>query len=379
MSRTNPANVRIKHAYFQYLREARRRNDASIDGVAKALSRFEVSTGHRDFAKFHREQAVAFKRKLDQQLSARSGERLSRATVHSTLSALRAFFVWLADQPGYKRKINYSDADYFNLSDKDVRIARAVREKAFPTVDQVHLVLTTAPWSTDIEKRDRALIAFALLTGARDGALASLKLKHVDLVEGVLHQDAREVNTKFSKTFSTWFFPVGGEALAIVIDWINHLRGELHWGGADPLFPATRMEIGTDGGFVAGGLKREHWTTGDAVRRIFRGAYERAGLPYFKPHAIRDTLAQLGERVCPTAEHLKAWSQNLGHENLRTTWTCYGPVGSHRQAELIRGLATPAAAAPDTSQLLQDMVRAEVARVTARNWPADAREKLGYR
>jgi hypothetical protein len=46
MPRNNPANVRIKHAYFHYLREARRRNDASIDGVAKALSRFEESTGH---------------------------------------------------------------------------------------------------------------------------------------------------------------------------------------------------------------------------------------------------------------------------------------------------------------------------------------------
>jgi hypothetical protein len=65
---------------------------------------------------------VAFKRKLDQQISVRGGERLSRATVHSTLSALRSFFIWLADQPGYKRKVHYSDADYFNLSEKDVRI-----------------------------------------------------------------------------------------------------------------------------------------------------------------------------------------------------------------------------------------------------------------
>lgn len=31
-----------------------------------------------------------------------------------------------------------------------------------------------------IELRDRALIAFTLLTGARDRAIASMKLKHVD-------------------------------------------------------------------------------------------------------------------------------------------------------------------------------------------------------
>ncbi len=35
--------------------------------------------------------------------------------------------------------------------------------------------------ATDIEKRNRAVIAFALLTGARDDAIASLSLRHVDL------------------------------------------------------------------------------------------------------------------------------------------------------------------------------------------------------
>jgi len=62
---------------------------------------------------------------------------------------------------------------------------------------------------TDIELRNRAVMAFTLLTGARDGAIASPKLKHVDVLEGKVVQDAREVRTKFSKTFTTWFFPVG--------------------------------------------------------------------------------------------------------------------------------------------------------------------------
>jgi integrase len=59
------------------------------------------------------------------------------------------------------------------------------------------------PSATDIEKRDRALIALALMTGARDDALASMRLKHIDLVGGLVYQDAREVRTKFSKTFPT--------------------------------------------------------------------------------------------------------------------------------------------------------------------------------
>lgn len=339
MTRHNPKNERIKRAYFVYLREARGRHETSVDGVAKAMSRFEEATGFREFATFHREQAMAFKRRLDFQTNARTDERLSRSTVASTLAALRAFFIWLADQPGYRSKIRYSDADYFNPSEKDARIAKAVREKPSPTVEQMHHVLAVMPATTDIERRDRALIAFTLLTGARDGALASFKLKHVDLTADRVDQDARQVKTKFSKTFSTWFFPVGGEARAIVADWIAYLRTTLLWGDSDPLFPATRMTTGADGGFVVGGLDRKHWSTAEPIRRVFRQAFTAAGLPYFKPHSVRDTLTQLGERVCTTAESFKAWAQNLGHEKVLTTFTSYGRVASHRQAELIRGLA----------------------------------------
>lgn len=349
----NPKNERIKRAYFVYLREAKRRNEASVDGVAKALSRFEEASAHRDFARFHREQAVSFKRRLETQMAVRSGERLSHATRHSTLAALRSFFIWLADQPGYKRRISYSDADYFNLPEKDVRIAQAVRIKPCPTLEQVHHVLAVMPRGSDIERRNRALIALALLTGARDGALASLKLRHIDVAQGRLDQDAREVNTKFAKTFSTWFLPVGGEALEIVADWTAHLRSNLLWSDGDPLFPATRIATtGGGGGFVADGLERKHWTTADPIRRIFREAFEAAGLPYFKPHSLRDTLARLGEQVCTSPEEFKAWSQNLGHEKVLTTFTSYGAVTPHRQAELIRKLGA-AASTPDHDNPLE--------------------------
>ena len=71
------------------------------------------------------------------------------------------------------------------------------------------------PSGTDIEKCNRALIAFILLTGARDNAVASMRLKHVNLAEGRIIQDARQVRTKFSKSFATYFSPVGEEIFAI--------------------------------------------------------------------------------------------------------------------------------------------------------------------
>jgi hypothetical protein len=120
----NPENERIKRRYFAYLKEAKRRGEPSVDAAAKALSRFELDTRFRSFKTFHPEQAVAFKRRLAEQTNARTGKPLAKATIHSTLAALKAFFVWLAGEPGFRSRLSYSDADYFNLSDRDARIAR---------------------------------------------------------------------------------------------------------------------------------------------------------------------------------------------------------------------------------------------------------------
>jgi integrase len=342
MTKHNAANERIKRKYFTYLREAKRHSEPSVDAVAKALDRFEVYTKYRDFKAFRHEQAVAFKKHLAEQNGQRSGERLSKATLHATLTHLKRFFQWLADKPGYKSCFQYSDADYFNLSDKDMRIATAQREQKVPTLEQIKHVLNSMPTVTEIERRNRALIAFTLLTGARDSAIASMKLKHVDLTADSVFQDAREVNTKFSKTFTTFFFPVGDEIRQIVAEWVSYLQETKLWGNDDPLFPATQIALGVSSRqFEASGLAREHWSTASPIRTIFREAFVGAGLPYFHPHSFRKTLVHIGQCVCKTPEQFKAWSQNLGHEDVLTTFLSYGEVACPRQGEIIRALAAP--------------------------------------
>lgn len=338
MAKHNPANERIKREYFTFLKEAKRQSEASVDGVAQALARFEAYTACRDFKAFHHQQAVSFKRHLSEQVSGVTGAKLSKATIYATLTALKRFFQWLAGQPGYKSRLKYSDADFFNPSEKDTRIATAHREKVFPTVEQVKHVITAMPTDTEIQRRDRAVIAFTLLTGARDSAIASVKLKHVDLTAAKVYQDAREVATKFSKTFTTVFFPVGDEIARIVEYWVSYLRQEKLWGNDDPLFPATKICVGEDHRFHVAGLERKHWSNATAIRKIFREAFEAAGLPYFHPHSLRHTLAQLGETLCKSPEEFKAWSQNLGHEKVMTTFCSYGQVQVGRQAEIIREL-----------------------------------------
>jgi integrase len=146
------------------------------------------------------------------------------------------------------------------------------------------------------------------------------------------------VNTKFSKTFATWFFPVGDDIHQIVVDWINYLRQKKLWGLDDPLFPATKVVVGDTRHFEASGLDRKHWSSAGPIRTIFKDAFAAADLPYFNPHSFRKTLALLGGQKCRSAEEYKAWSQNLGHENVLTTFSSYGDVARHRQAEIIRAL-----------------------------------------
>jgi integrase/recombinase XerC len=122
---------------------------------------------------------------------------------------------------------------------------------------------------------------------------------------------------------------------------VKYLREEKLWSIDDPIFPATRIEQNAERQFEAVGLDRKHWSSAAAIPKIFREAFESAGLPYFNPHSFRNTLVRLGETVCRNPEAFKAWSQNLGHEKVLTTFYSYGEVGNQRQGEIIRDLAKP--------------------------------------
>jgi hypothetical protein len=106
-------------------------------------------------------------------------------------------------------------------------------------------------------------------------------------------------------------------------------------------------------------LAREHWSNATPIRTIFREAFIRDGPPYLNPHSFRNTLVQLGQDVCKTPEQFKAWSQNLGHEKVLTTFLSYGEVACQRQGEIIRGLAmtTPQATQPDANEIAEALFK----------------------
>ena len=297
MTKHNPDNERIKRKYFAYLKEAKRHSEPTVDAAAKALNRFEVYTKYRDFKAFHPEQAIAFKKHLAEQKGAAVRGEAEQGNPARDADATQALLPMACVATGLQVAPSVFRCRLF----QSVRQGHAHRYGSAGTecadlgTNKARHHMRCRP-STEIERRNRALIAFTLLTGARDSAIASMKLKHVDLSAGCVDQDAREVKTKFSKTFNTFFFPVGDEIREIVAEWVSYLREDKLWGNDDPLFPATRIALGATRQFEASGLERSHWSSASPIRTIFREAFDRAGLPYFNPHSFRNTLVQLGQR-----------------------------------------------------------------------------------
>lgn len=86
----------------------------------------------------------------------------------------------------YKSRVSYSDAEYFNQNAKDASIGHAQRNSPYPTLAQYRDAFDRMLGGTAIARRNKALFAFMMITGARDGAISSCRLKHVDLIEGTV-------------------------------------------------------------------------------------------------------------------------------------------------------------------------------------------------
>jgi site-specific recombinase XerC len=155
LSKFNPENERTKHRYLAFLGDAKRLSEDSVDQVAAALADFEIATGFKEFGQYRPEQAQSYKRRLAKAAHPKTGRPLAKATISSRLAALKAFYQWLAQQPGFRSKLTYSDAEYFNASASDERIAKAVRQRPVPSIEQILHVLSSMPAACDIEKRNR--------------------------------------------------------------------------------------------------------------------------------------------------------------------------------------------------------------------------------
>ena len=193
------------------------------------------------------------------------------------------------------------------------------------------------PATAPREMRDKAIFALLCLTGIRVGALISLRIENVDLMEKSVVQNPREVATKFGNSIDTFFAKGFPEAETAMHNWITYLDAEALYCPDDPLFPATALKANADSGFIAQGFERRHWKSTEPVRKIVNTAFAAAELPTFGPHAFRHMLARHATKPGASVAEIVAVSQNLGHKDVMTTLRSYGQISRERQRELISG------------------------------------------
>jgi site-specific recombinase XerD len=209
---TTYQNEAIKRGFFEQLKGGRGFSKSSVRSHAEAINQWQIFTKNEDFSAYDKSKAVAFTEWLNTRPAKTKSGKISLVTQDNYLRRVKKFFVWLSDQPGYKSKILKGDVDYLRLSKADAQVARSGTTKKMPTFDDARKIIENISGQSEIDRRDRALISFALITGARIFATVSLKMKNFDKTLKQIDQNPGDgVKTKNSKRILTTFFPIGWE------------------------------------------------------------------------------------------------------------------------------------------------------------------------
>lgn len=288
---------------------------------------------------------------------------LSNSTVRHRASHLSAFFKWLRGQPGYRR-LSSSIPDYFALPRATSGVGLKERQKSYPSLDVAWAMVDGLPARTLTQRRDRAMVAFAFVSGFRAGALCSLRFRHLDLDNQTVAQDATDMRAKNGKSYRATWFPRTDAFQEVFLMWLKELRG-LGFRDCDALFPEARdlrrCPLGSPAIAPLASSRSLQTAFGRASARIGK---------QFTPHSARHTLKALGAKVCRTNLERKAWSMNLGHSDEKITERYYGKMPQAQCAQLMDALRSGAVFTEEESETIIDFYEGRFMRGTEEYWTA---------
>lgn len=337
MTKLNVNNIKVMRRYLDRLRQARGLSEATVVSIERALHKYDEFIGGLDYKTFSTSRATAFRKWLQERQH--NGKPISAGTAYHVIRQVHEFFMWLSGESGYRSKITPNMVSYLSLDLKTVRQATSEKLVNAPTLEYVVKLAESIDPANEINLRDRALIAFLLLSGMRVLAVVSLPVGCFDPETMVIDQSpSKGVRTKYGKTIISRLLPFDNQLVDYVLDWHKYLTSVKLYKQTDPLFPRTKMSAAVDGPtFEAVGVEPEFWVTAKPVRRILSERSEHAQLPYHNPHSFRHSTIQLGLRFCKSAEATKALSQNVGHKHVDTTLSTYGNLNTERVLEVLGG------------------------------------------
>lgn len=337
-------NDRILHDWLQL---AGRWDDKTVSAKLTSIRLFEAFCGGKAFAKVTRDDVVAFRDRLKASVLPLADEPLSISTVRHHASHLKSFFEWLVEQKGYQG-LNRALPRYFELPKRFEAAGLVSKERQVPTLEEAIKMVEGMPCRTTKERRDRAMVAVAFLAALRADTITTLKVKHIEVSNKVVVQDAKISRTKNGKSLRIKFFPLPSIFVEVVGDWQEELIA-LGFEGGDALFPDERYLVKRDPCASPGNIPSMSST--HAVTSAFKTA-SRPLRKQFSPHAAKHFIGTLSLKRCKSPEHLKIWSVNMGHENEEVTLRHYKNIPNERRFEVFEEFYEEAVDTSDDKDLM---------------------------
>lgn len=211
-------------------------------------------------------------------------EGLQATSIRRTLSGVRTYFTFLL-------------AEGHVTSDPTEQVELPKTWRRLPDVlsrEDVVRILEAPEISERLYWRDKAMLEFAYASGVRVSELAALKMRDVDLTEGVA--------SVFGKGSKERFVPIGRSAQRALDVYIRDLRPALAAGGGEGVVflnahgrPLTRMGIWK--------ILRKHVKRSGVKKRV-------------TPHTFRHSFAT---HLLEGGADLAAVQEMLGHADISTT------------------------------------------------------------
>lgn len=328
MSKYCLENEKIKKEYYKRL--AIKKQEKTIRQIAKSIEKFEEFTEYKDFKLFNFKIAEKYIKHLKE-------EELSLNTINSYLRNLRNFLEWLSMQTGYKSKISLADVELLSLSHNELNSINKKIINDFPTFEQAKAIFESINPLNDVDKRDKALISFAVLTGMRAEALMTISIGaiNVDKME-VFQSKQNNTKTKFGKDILSKIFNFDDEMQACFLEWYRYLKEIKLFSNTDPLFPKTKARQTEDNlSFIHDEIEPYFWQSNSSISNVFKERAKKASMPAFSPHKYRHLSIYLALQKCRNGLEIKVISQHFGHEDVRTALETYSNLSPMQLSETL--------------------------------------------
>ena len=125
--------------------------------------------------------------------------KIKISSVHSQMVYLKQYYSWLCTKPGYRSKIDSDAVEYFIINRAEKSMLNRRSEKVIPTLEDILELHRSMKPNSEINLRNRAILATAATAGLREAALVTLRKGSIDDDLFICQDPEVGVKTKYSK------------------------------------------------------------------------------------------------------------------------------------------------------------------------------------